>query len=191
MYHCSENLTSATFLGLIDDLNFDDLLKTLYDKEGATVSTDLSRWNLDTPGYSDIHKLWIDAKFNNNAIQWTNYYPVSHFESKIIDEVASYLKLQKVHRAWVSRIDPGYYAPWHWDVDDNEEEYAKEGPISRYTITLEPSKLGHILILGNDYLFNLPSNAIYKWNNHREWHAGINAGLNPTFMLHIVALSRA
>ena len=77
-------------------------------------------------------------------------------------------------------------APWHWDVDDNEDEYLKHGDIVRYTIIPKQFANGHIFILGNDYFYNLDEGKIIPWSSHKEWHSGINAGLEPNWMFHIL-----
>lgn len=166
--------------------DWDSIIDQLVDQEGSAVTTDPSRWNLDTPGYNEIFKSWKEANFNSAAIKWINYYPDTHFSNDVVQVVADTFGLTGVHRSWISRIDPGYMAPWHWDVDDNEEEYLKCGPILRYTVIIKPFANGHVFILGNDYYYNLPQHSIIKWDNHREWHSGINAGMEPNWMFHIL-----
>jgi hypothetical protein len=178
------NLNSSAFLGYYYRRNLLKITSNLTD--GIPVTTDLSRWNLETTGYSEIYKMWQNAKFNPNSIKWINYYPDTHFDVDLVNDVAFYLRLTGVHRAWISRVDPGYYAPWHWDVDDNESTYLEKGQIKRYSVMLDKPAIGHVFILGEDYLYNTPVGAIFKWNNYKEWHAGINAGLTPKFMLHIL-----
>lgn len=153
---------------------------------GSTVTVDPSRWNLDNPGYSEILSIWQKANFNLETIKWTNYYPGVHFPQEVVNWFAQELEIKRVHRSWISKIDPGYMAPWHWDVDDNEEEYLQHGPIVRYTIIIEQMAHGHILIVGDEHYYNKPVNTIIKWSNYKEWHSGINAGMTPSHMLHIL-----
>lgn len=155
-------------------------------KEGSDVTVDPTRWNLDNPEYNKIHNTWKEANFNFNTIKWTNYYPSVHFSEDVVNQQLKYLKIKHVHRAWVSKLDPGYMAPWHWDVDDNEEEYLKHGLITRYTIMIEKMEPGHILIVGNNHYYNQPKDTIIKWTNYKEWHSGINAGMKPSYMFHIL-----
>lgn len=164
--------------------NWDTIINSL--TEGSDVTVDPSRWNLDNPGYTEIFKIWKNANFNLNSIKWTNYYPGLHFSEDVIKKQADYLKIKKVHRAWISKLDPGFMAPWHWDVDDNENEYLTHGPINRFTIMLEKMDHGHILIVGNEHYFNQPKDTVIKWDNYKEWHSGINAGMKPSYLLHIL-----
>lgn len=166
--------------------NLVSIARTLMTAQGTVVNTDPARWNQDTPGYSEVYTLWKDSKFNIASIQWINYYPEKDFSQSIVDDAAEFLGLNGVHRAWISKIDPGYFAPWHWDVDDNEKEYLKKGPIKRYSITMTNPAMGHIFILEDNYYFNKMSGTVIKWNDYKQWHAGINGGLSPKLMFHII-----
>lgn len=180
------NLQSSTFINNYNIVDWDQLISLLLTVEGSNVTTDPARWNTDTPGYNEIYTMWSDANFNSNSIKWINYYPGVHFEQSIIDNIASYLNVS-IHRSWISRIDPGYFAPKHWDVDDNENEYLKKGKIYRYSVIMGDPTHGHIFIVGDDYLYNCDKGSIFKWHNYRDWHSGINAGMKPKFMLHLIA----
>lgn len=176
---------AAQYVGSITSIDWDQCVEKLATLKGIDVTTDPTRWNLDNAGYTEIYNNWKEANFNHNAIKWTNYYPDQHFSNSIIDQIATYLDI-KVHRAWISKIDPGYFAPWHWDVDDNESEYLKKGSIKRYSCFIKEPAHGHIFVVGDQYLFNEPKGGIYKWRNYKEWHSGINAGMSPKYMLHIL-----
>ncbi len=182
-------LESSIFLSTYRRINWNEVIVSLLEKEGSAVTTDPSRWNTDTTGYNEIYAMWKNANFNSDSIKWINYYPRVHFDQSLVDDIADYLNVN-VHRAWISRIDPGYFAPKHWDVDDNENEYLLKGDISRYSILMGDPTHGHIFILGDDYLFNCPKGSIFKWNNHRDWHSGINAGMVPKFMFHLIAYNK-
>jgi hypothetical protein len=162
------------------------IIQELQNKKGSEITTDPEKWNLDTPGYNEIYNMWKNANFNAAAIKWINYYPGIDFPQEAIDQTAKNLGLNQVHRAWISRIDPGYMAPWHWDVDDNEQEYLKSGPIVRYTVIIKEFANGHILIIDKNYFYNLYQGKEIRWKNHRDWHSGINAGMEPNWLLHIL-----
>jgi len=180
------DLKDSVFLNTFRRIDWDELISSLMLQQGVSVTTDPSRWDLNTPGYNEIFKIWKKANFNSAAIKWTNYYPEQHFDQKIVQDVADYLRLTGIHRAWISRVDPGYFAPWHWDVDDNENAYLEKGEIKRYSCFIKSPAHGQIFVIGNDYLYDCPQGAIIKWNNYKDWHSGINAGMTPKFMLHIL-----
>jgi hypothetical protein len=152
--------------------------------KGVDITTDPSRWNLDTPGYKEIYQMWKDANFNMDSIKWTNYYPDKHFNSNIVNVYSTDFKI--IHRAWISRLDPGYMAPLHWDVDDNEHEYLKHGPLKRKTIMMQDFALGQLFILGKEHYYNLLENSVIDWDKYNEWHSASNASMLPNYMLHII-----
>lgn len=178
-------LKNTIYLGYYYRHDLVAIAKELEGNPGTDVMAGLTA-RAELPAYSDINNMWKTANFNPAAMQWINYYPGKDFTQELVDDVAKYLRLNGVHRAWISRVDPGYYAPWHWDVDDNENSYLEKGPIKRYSITMCTPQMGHIFVIGDDYLYGAPEGSIFKWKNHREWHTGINAGLNPKFTFHIL-----
>lgn len=180
------NLKNCSFITAYKNTNVSEIVERLKHKQGIDITTDPSRWNLDNSEYGKIYAIWKEANFNTNAMKWTNYYPHTHFQQEFVDDVAVYLRLEGVHRAWISRVDPGYYAPWHWDVDDNEQKYLEHGEIKRYSIMMGDRIPGHIFMLGEDYLYNCVQGSIFRWHNYNEWHSGINAGMTPKFMFHIL-----
>lgn len=153
--------------------------------DGVDITADKSKWNLSTPGYLEIYKTWEDGNFNMSSIKWTNFYPGTHFDQSIEEQVAVELGITSL-RSWISRIDPGYCAPWHWDVDDNEAEYASKGVIQRYSIFIKKPKPGHIFIISDRAYVNQRIGTIVKWPNYRDWHAGSNVGTEPKYMFHII-----
>jgi hypothetical protein len=167
-----------------------ELITQLSSKQGVEVTTDPSRWNLDNPEYLKIYNQWVSADFNMSAIKWINYYPGQHFEQNIATDLADSLGIS-VHRAWISKINPGYFAPWHWDVDDNEEQYLAKGEIKRFSIFLSKPHPGHFFTTDDETFSNTQQGMIYQWKNYRSWHAGANAGLTPKYMFHLVGFNRA
>lgn len=164
--------------------NWEFIIENL--KDGNDVTVDPQRWNLDNPEYSKILDLWKKANFNLDSIRWTNYYPEKDFPDGVVSHIAQELNLKHVHRAWISKIDPGYMAPWHWDVDENEQEYLKHGTIKRYTVVIKQMAKGHLLIIGDDYFFNKPVDTVIKWANYKEWHSSSNSGMEPSYLFHIL-----
>ena len=165
-------------------INWENIIETL--NGGSVVTVDPTRWDTNNIEYKKILDIWIKANFNLNSIKWTNFYPDIDFPMDVIDKQLHYINIKNVHRAWISKIDPGYMAPWHWDIDDHEQEYLKKGPITRYTIIIRPMVTGQLLIIGNDHYYLKPKDTIIKWTNHREWHSSVNNGLEPSYLLHIL-----
>jgi hypothetical protein len=164
-------------------INWNTIIENL--KEGEPVTTDPSRWDLSNPEYLKIYKQWEEANFNMDAVKWINYYPGIQFEQGVVDDVAKFLNIN-VHRAWISRIDPGYFAPWHWDADDNLKEYESAGEVKRYSIFISNPHPAHFFTVDNETFSNSTQGATYKWQDYKAWHAGANAGTIPKYMFHIL-----
>lgn len=160
-------------------INWNSIIANLQD--GKVVTVDPSRWNMNNPEYSQMLKLWKDSNFNTNSVKWTNYYSYGNIESTL----ASELGITPL-RSWISCVEPGYMTGYHYDIDDNEQEYLKHGLLKRYSIFVSQPDVGHVFILGKDYFYNRPQGTVVKWNNYREWHNGINGGLSNKYMFHIL-----
>lgn len=175
---------------MIDNKLCDNLINTVSNLEGTVVTTDPSYWRQDNTQYREVFKLWDESKFNKDSIKWINYYPdiedVKHFETTLCDA----LNVSPL-RSWVSKIDTGFYAPRHWDIDDKEDEYLKQGSLIRYTVFIDKPVLGHIFILNEEHYYNVEQGTILKWPTYRDWHTGINGGLQPYYMFHLLCVSRA
>ena len=184
------NLKSASYLSQYNRTKWDELITTINLKPGVDITPELTTRYSESvtgviSGYAEIAKMHNDANFNKAAMKWTNYYPGVHFDSSVVDTLARYVRVG-VHRAWISRVDPGFFAPLHWDVEDNEAEFLKMGEIHRFSCFMNESSLGQIFILGEDHLFNQRQGTLIKWNNYKEWHTGINGSMASKYMLHIV-----
>jgi hypothetical protein len=150
-------------------------------KGGRVVTVDPASWNMNNPEYAEILKLWKDGNFNTDSVKWTNYYSTQEIETVI----ASELNITPL-RSWISCIEPGYMTGYHYDIDDSEEEYLKHGLLKRYSVFISNPSIGHLFILGKEYFYNNPQGTIVKWSNYREWHNGINGGLENKYMFHII-----
>jgi len=168
-----------------DLIDWNSIIDHLESRKGVRISNDPSIWDLSNPKYLDIKTRWDDPKFNANSIEWINYYPEIDFSKTITNQISDFLSV-KPHRSWISRINPGYFAPWHWDVDDHEDQYLKYGEILRYNIFISNPTPGQIFILENNYYFDQEQGTILKWKNHRQWHCGINASFVPKYMFNLV-----
>lgn len=169
---------------IYDKVDWDNVIATLITPANE-VTTDPAKWKLETPGYTDIYNTWKNANFNMQAVKWINYYPGTHYDKKIIDDLSAWLGVTEL-RSWISRIDPGYFAPWHWDVDDHEQEFLKHGNLRRFSCFIKKPAHGHIFIVNDTYYYNQLQGTVIEWPKYNEWHAGMNAGMTPKYMLHLI-----
>lgn len=160
-------------------INWNFIIENL--KDGRVVTVDPNRWNMSNPEYKKMLDLWKSKKFNTDSVRWTNYYNHSDIETKISVSLSL-----KPLRSWISCVEPGYMTGYHYDIDDNEQEYLKLGNIKRYTIFISEPDVGHLFILGKDYYYNQPQGTILKWNHYKDWHNGINGGLTNKYMFHLL-----
>ncbi len=167
-------------------INWPEIISQLKTNSGSEVTVNRDRWNLDNPHYEKIFNQWKAADFNMQSIKWINYYPHKDFNISIQDFYKEKLELKGIHRSWISRLDPGCLAPWHWDVDDQEIEYLKEGNILRYTIIIEDFAPGQIFIIEDQHYYSCKEGFIIKWDDYKNWHNGINSSLRPNWMFHIL-----
>ena len=149
--------------------------------DGCVVTVDPARWNMNNPEYAEILKLWKDNNFNTDSVKWTNYYDTKDLENKIAEQV----NITPL-RSWISCVEPGYMTGYHYDIDDNEEEYLTHGKIKRYSVFIGEPSVGQVFILGNEYHYNNAQGAVLEWDNYREWHNGINGSLSNKYMFHII-----
>jgi hypothetical protein len=170
---------NVNWLEIIDNLPAD----------GSVVSASFDRWDLSNPEYLKIYNQWKSANFNMSAVGWINYYPSAHFDASLTQSIADHLGLG-IHRSWISKINPGYIAPVHWDVDDNESKYLEHGKIIRKTIIMHKFDLGQLLIINSQHYYNVDSNDVIDWNSHRDLHIGVNASLSPNYLFHIVGYNK-
>jgi hypothetical protein len=160
-------------------INWDIVISNL--SEGKIVTVDPARWNMNNPEYAEMLKLWTDNNFNTDSVKWTNFYNTEDIE-KYIAENLGITPL----RSWISCVEPGYMTGYHYDIDDNEAEYLKHGELKRYSVFISEPSVGQVFILGNEYHYNKPQGTMLEWDNHREWHNGINGSLSNKYMFHII-----
>lgn len=149
--------------------------------DGSIVTVDPARWKMSNPEYVKMLELWREKNFNTDSVRWINYYDTRIIEDEISDELNI-----KVLRSWISCVEPGYMTGYHYDIDDNEGEYLKNGKLQRYSIFISEPDIGHLFILNKEYYFNKPQGTILKWDNHKDWHNGINGGFTNKYMFHVL-----
>lgn len=183
-------LQDSTYAGHYERAGWDDIIDQLNNTvEPLQVFKDTpayeEQWD-SNPLYQQMYSSWLENNFNPNSIKWRSYYPKIHFDGSIVDDLAYHLGLNIIHSCWISRIDPGFFAPWHCDpfVDDIHDP--EKGELKRYAVFITPSELGHIFILGRDHLYNFPVGTIIKWNDPNVFHTGINGSMKVKYMINIL-----
>jgi hypothetical protein len=110
-----------------------------------------------------------------------HFKPAKHFDKEFVDIFCDYVKATPLV-VFVSEIKPGRMAPWHFDIDPNEEENKKKGKLVRYHLHLSKPADGHVFIIDKEAFYNIPQGNVYQWNNINDWHAGTNCGIVPKYL---------
>jgi len=167
------------------DPGWDSIINKISELPGKEIILD--RTALTGLEYQKLFNLWGAAGYNQDSIKWTNYY-ATDYGYNIEKQFENILGVTHI-RSWISRVDPGYTAPWHYDIDSNEEEYLKLGKLRRFVCFIGEPAVGHISIVENECFYNQANGNIYEWNNYRAWHAGANVGLLPKYQYNFLAYS--
>lgn len=133
--------------------------------------------------YSDIHKLWMDADINIAGVRVSNYEP-EQMDSGVKPAMEKLLGLTHIE-SWISRIDPGCMAPYHWDFDNAKIAELGVTP-RRVSVHISEFAFGHVFIVEDKICYNYAVGDMLEFSTIRAWHAGANLGLKPKYMYHFV-----
>jgi L-rhamnose mutarotase len=171
---------------MLYDIDWNNLILGLPLEQGdAKVPGKKFYQNTDGRFDEIINKWQLAGYESSDSVEWINYYPVTHFDNSVVDQLATAMGLSPA-RSWISRIRPGKMAPYHKDIDDNIEKYLQHGPIERYSIFISKPSLGAVFLL-KDQIYHLQTQGTtIKWDNYMDWHAGVNCGFEDKFMFHFL-----
>ena len=133
--------------------------------------------------YSDIHKLWMDADINIAGVRVSNYEP-EQMDSGVKPAMEKLLGLTHIE-SWISRIDPGCMAPYHWDFDNAKIAELELTP-RRVSVHISEFAFGHVFIVEDKICYNYAVGDMLEFPTIRAWHAGANLGLKSKYMYHFV-----
>lgn len=184
----------GTTQGLID---WDPIVKLCIESTTGdlnTVTTVVDRSEAEAEGellnsYRGIIETWQDAGYNLKDIYWHDYYPGEHFDIAVQNTFADLVNADP-RRVFVSEVDPGRNVPYHWDVEDKEQEWLAEGELKRWVVFMDKPRWGSVLILEDECLYNVEQGAIYEWDNYRSYHAGTNCGKDKQYLFHFLGKPR-
>lgn len=139
-------------------------------------------------GIKEIATQWDTAghtiSSNGGSAGWGMYFANQHFDQQIVDIFSKFVGITPVN-AWISKILPGQMAPWHWDANDNEVEYALKPDMLRFSCHITKPSPGHISIIEDVCLYGQAQGNTYLWPSRKSWHAGANCGLTPKYLFNI------
>lgn len=180
--------------GIIDWEPVIQLCKSSTTGDKNTVTTVVNRSEAEAKGpllerYRSIITTWKEAGYNLEDIYWHDYYPEEHFDIEIQNKFANIVNADPL-RVFVSDVAPGRNVPYHWDVEDKEEEWLALGNLKRWVCFIDQPRWGSILILEDECLYNIDRGAIYEWDYYRSYHAGTNVGVHHQYLFHFLGRPR-
>lgn len=178
------------FIGNCKTIDWDSVLDSIKNIEGDKRSYGIDFYINADGRFNEIINLWNKAGYDKSGtVEWINYYPGKHFDSDCVRQFEEYTNTKCI-RAWISKINPGKYAPYHVDVDDREEEYSAQGELVRFTAhPCHPSK-GQVLIVENTVFHMEEQGNVYQWSTHRDWHGGGNCSFNPKYLFNFLGIRK-
>lgn len=135
--------------------------------------------------YRGIMNTWLDAGYNLEEIVWNDYYPGEHFDIGVEETFAKIVNAEP-RRVFVSEVAPGRNVPYHWDVEDKEEEWLAEGELKRWVCFMDKPRWGSILILEDECFHNVAQGEIWEWDSYRSYHAGTVCGKDTQYLFHFL-----
>lgn len=142
----------------------------------------------DVPGVEEVGRPLRNAGYKfvteGGSLGWDMFLPDRQFDKKIADTFAEWAGMGSYINAWISRVNPGNMAAWHWDVTDHEETLAKNEH-KRYHVHISKPHPGHFFLIEDTVFYGKSQGDAFQWPSRRSWHAGANAGLIPKYQFNI------
>lgn len=142
----------------------------------------------DHPNANGMHKQWNDAGYvltdAGGTVGWDMYLSGANFPHSIVTQVCDWIGIENIS-TWISAIHPGEYAPLHYDFQDDETVFDQPG-VERYHVHITKSVPGHAFFVGNECAYGYSAGDVYQWGSWRDYHAGVNAGLQKKFTMNII-----
>lgn len=185
------------YIGTTENLiDWDSIIKTIVPRSGdrntpLTVTDRASRDpSLAQNDYEEIMDTWQKAGYNFKNIEWHDYYPGEHFDIEVQNKFADLVNADP-RRVFISEIMPGLCVPYHWDIEDKEQEWlAQCDKLVRYVCFMDTPKFAHALVLEDKCFHLVPQHKVYQWDSYKSYHAGTNAGKGPQYLFHFLGAAR-
>jgi len=130
----------------------------------------------------EIWKKWYDRFNNGGTVAWDMYFPGKQWSQEAADKFWDFVGITEPVSIWVSKINPGCFAPIHWDVQSNENEYIEDN-YRRFHCHITNPRFGHFFVVDDVAFYNEEKGNVYEWQSRKSWHAGSNCGLEPKYLL--------
>lgn len=188
-------MKNATYIGNFKTLsNCNEIVSSIKNKRGH-AKTAKKPYGKDVKLEKDLQSLvdkmfedWGRAGyFDNNSVEWINFYPDKDFNRLLIEPLCRSLKFTPKN-IWISSIKPGRCVPRHFDIETESQSWRKEGTLVRYSLFLDEPAIGHVFILKDECFHMCEQGDVYKWKVWDEYHIGVNVGFEQKYMMHLVGI---
>lgn len=175
-----------TFIGNIDHLI--DCEKLVEQCETRAVG-EHHMSNITLPADNKYYKEHLELKEmaskagydNNGGMDFWHFKPKKNFDIEFVNIFADYVKATPL-TVFISKINPGHCAPWHWDINGYEDDQIDKGELVRFHMHIIPPAPGHVFMIEDEAVYFEPRGNVYQWNNQYAWHAGSNSGMLPKYL---------
>jgi len=179
-----------------DRIDWDAIIKECQSRSDPDKNTVTSVVDRSEASFSDDQKLlgsyhdvigtWTRAGYKLEDISWYDYYPGHHF-SKEVQDIFSEIIQAKPLRVFISEVLPGKIFPYHWDVEDKEEEWLeKYGMLYRYVCCIDKPRPASVLVFDNAALYHNTQGDIFEWDSYKDYHSAANGGQFPQYYFHFL-----
>lgn len=177
-------------LGIFYGKKWNDIIAEVSSAQGSKKAYG-EKFYVNADGrFNQIIDQWKTAGYDKtDTVEWINFYPEKDFSKQVVNDFEEFTRT-KCARSWISSIRPGKMAPWHNDVDDQEEEYLKLGELVRYTCHMSEPDYGQVFVLGSETFYFEQQGSTYQWPDYKEWHAGGNFGFAKKYLFNFLGYKR-
>lgn len=144
-------------------------------------------------GIKEMSQKWTTAGFllikDGGNAGWDMFFPGDHFNKNIVDVFSNFLNADPIS-CWISRVHPGNMTPWHWDCNDNEEQYQKMNNMIRVSCNISKPDVGHAVMVEDDCITNQEQGNVWLWSSRTSWHGGVNFGFKPKYLFNFFGTTR-
>ena len=178
------------YYGNFQGVDWAALVESLKSQQPAYVGPRHRANDEKAPGVNEVASAWESAgyKTNDNGgnASWDMFIPNTNFDREIVHKFINFVGLDGYTNAWISRINPGCVAPWHWDVTDNETTLSSQSAVRYHCHIQSPAEIiGHTLIVEDTCLYNQKPGETYLWSDRKAWHGGSNCGFEPMYLFNV------
>lgn len=173
---------------ILSKIDCDQLLKDISNyKDQVPVFTGpgyIAPGELFHEKYIDImDKLTSAGYFSNSDVEFRHYNAGIHYD-KNINDIFGEIVGATCLSSFISEVRPGKCAPLHKDIlkyEATPEKY--NNALVRYVCFIDKPKFGQAFIIEETCLYMVEQGSIYQFPKLDSWHAGLNAGLEPKFIM--------